>query len=78
MNNRDGDFSNYSWKVNHPNSNNSIPAMRSNGFQAPFYLGGSQIPYYLGVKGNTNTQPEPVGGHCYSTTEKIVKEFKKK
>jgi hypothetical protein len=43
------------WKVGHPRVSNNIVQMRSGGFQAPFYFGGSQVPFDLGVKGNTDT-----------------------
>lgn len=40
---------NYWYKVNNPDSNNNIVQMRSNGFQKPFYFGGSQVPITLGL-----------------------------
>jgi hypothetical protein len=43
------------WKVNNPTSSNHIVQMRSQGFQPPFYLGGSQVPSTLGIQGNSNT-----------------------
>jgi hypothetical protein len=71
-----GDFGVYQFKVNHPYASNNMPQMRSGGFQSPFISGGNQVAYYLGVKGNTDTQPESCGG-CYSATEKILKHKKK-
>ena len=38
------------FKVNHPETSNNIIQMRSAGFQPPFYFGGSQISYSLGVE----------------------------
>lgn len=40
-------------KVQHPSMSNNIVQMRSNGFQPPFYFGGSPVPEMLGLK-NTN------------------------
>lgn len=37
-------------KVNNPTLSNDIPAMRSNGFQVPFYFGGSNVPTSLGLE----------------------------
>ena len=54
-----GDFSLNHFKVSHPYTSNNIVQMRSAGFQAPFFFGGSQVPHTLGIKGNSNTQPEP-------------------
>ena len=45
------------WKVGHPNTSNNITQMKSYGNQAPFFFGGSSTPYYLHLKGNSNTQP---------------------
>lgn len=36
-------------KVQNPNVSNEITPMKSGGFQEPFYFGGSQVPYTLGV-----------------------------
>lgn len=58
------------WKVGHPNVSNNIIQMRSNAMQPPFYAGaGAQISYALGIKGNTDTQPE---GTNRSATERVV------
>lgn len=37
------------FKVQHPNASNDIPPMESNGFQKPFFFGGSQVPISLGI-----------------------------
>lgn len=34
----------YNPKVEHPRMSNNIPQMRSEGFQTPFFFGGSNIP----------------------------------
>ena len=34
----------YNPKVSNPNMSNNIPPLRSNGFQTPFFFGGSQVP----------------------------------
>ena len=39
----------YNPKVNNPKMSNNIPQMRSQGFQAPFYFGGSNVPNDLGM-----------------------------
>lgn len=46
-------------KVQNPTMSNEIPQMESNGFQAPFYFGGSQVPVNLGL---TNTNQNIKGG----------------
>lgn len=61
------------FKVSHPNLSNDIPQMRSGGFQPPFIAGGNQVAYYLGIKGNTNTQPEPQSVGSASATKRIIK-----
>jgi hypothetical protein len=38
---------NYHPKVAHPNA--ILPQMTSEGFQPPFFLGGSQVPVNLGI-----------------------------
>jgi hypothetical protein len=38
---------NYRPKVEHPNK--VFPQMESDGFQTPFYFGGSQVPINLGI-----------------------------
>jgi hypothetical protein len=43
---------NYNPKVSNPNMSVNIPQMRSGGFQAPFFFGGSQVPYNLGISQN--------------------------
>lgn len=49
-------------KVLHPNA--ELPQMESNGFQPPFFFGGSQVPTSLGLdnsvkgKGRGLTQPK--------------------
>ena len=40
--------SNYNFKVSNPNCSNNIPQMKSDGFQVPFYFGGSQVKEALG------------------------------
>ena len=50
----------YNPKVSHPDMRNSIPQTESNGFQTPFFFGGSQVPtdlflaksIYNGAKGS--------------------------
>lgn len=49
-------------KVNNPNLNNNIVPMESNGFQKPFYFGGSQVPYTLGTESH-----EIKHSHCEKT-----------
>ncbi len=39
----------YRPKVEHPHLSNNIPQMRSNALQAPFFFGGSQVPFNLGL-----------------------------
>ena len=36
--------SNYNPKVSNPYMSNNISQMRSDGYQTPFYFGGSQVP----------------------------------
>ena len=69
----DGNFGMSKWKVGHEHVSNNIPQMRSAGFQAPFIAGGNQVAYYLGVKGNTNTQPQCCSSGRYSTYKKVIK-----
>ena len=78
MNQSDGDFGITHFKVSHPYTSNNIPPMRSGVFQAPFIAGGNQVAYYLGIKGNTNTEPEPCSAGCYSTYQKVIKKHTKK
>jgi hypothetical protein len=53
---------NYTYKVNHPTMKNSLIAgMKSDSEQPTFYAGGSQVPYYLGKRGNT-----PDSGKLYT------------
>jgi len=40
----------YNPKVFNQNMSNNIPQMRSQAFQKPFYFGGSQIPFNLGLR----------------------------
>ena len=40
----------YNPKVDNPSRTNNITQMRSAGFQAPFFFGGSQVPNDLGIK----------------------------
>jgi hypothetical protein len=42
------------WKVGNPTVSNDIVPMASFGAQPRFYLGGSQIPNTLGIKGNSS------------------------
>jgi hypothetical protein len=78
MNGVAGDFGITHFKVSHPHISNNIPPMRSNGFQPPFIAGGNQVAYYLGIKGNNITEPEPCGEGCYSTYKKVIKKHRKK
>jgi hypothetical protein len=69
------------WKVQHPHAPNDIAQMRSGGFQAPFYAGGNQVAYYLGLKSNavTSISVNPSDSdYLYSATERIIKEHKGK
>lgn len=50
-------FYNNWFKVTHPNANNDIIQMKSNGIQKPFYFGGSQVPEVL------NTDLHKITGH---------------
>ena len=43
----------YNPKVSHPYMSNSIPQMRSNDFQIPFFFGGSQVPIDLALPTGT-------------------------
>ena len=65
------------WKVNNPRQSNHIVQMRSGGFQAPFYPGGSQVPSALGIKGNSTTSTNSLPTTVYSTAEKMMKKNKK-
>ena len=78
MNGQAGDFGYFHWKVNHAHAPNDIPQMRSAALQAPFIAGGNQTAYYLGLKGNTDTQPSVCSGGCYSTYKKVVHSHKRK
>lgn len=49
-------------KTNYPNMSNDIAQMKSGGFQAPFYLGGSQVPSSLGISNMS-------GGAIYTPSE---------
>jgi hypothetical protein len=40
---------NYNPKVSNPKMSINIPQMKSQGFQAPFYFGGSNVPNDLGM-----------------------------
>ena len=61
------------WKVAHPNAPNNIIQMQSGGFQAPFYPGGSQVPYNLGIQGNSITSiPAVDRQEIYSATERLM------
>ena len=65
------------WKVAHPRHPNNIVQMRSGGYQPPFFLGGSQVPSSLGIKGNSNTSANSLPQATYSATEKMTKKGKK-
>ena len=65
------------WKVSNPRHPNNIVQMRSNGFQAPFFPGGSQVPSALGIKGNSTTSTNSLPTTVYSTAEKMMKKNKK-
>jgi hypothetical protein len=64
------------WKVANPRHPNNIVQMRSGGYQPPFFLGGSQVPSSLGIKGNSNTSTNTLP-NTYSATEKATKKGKK-
>ena len=49
-----GDGNQVHWKVGNPTVRNDIVPMASFGAQPRFFLGGSQIPFYLGIKGNSS------------------------
>jgi len=77
MNGSAGDLGQgYHFKVGNPNTSNNIPQMRSAGYQAPFRAGGNQVPYYLGVRGNMNTEPTCCGSGIYSTFKKVIKKHR--
>ena len=65
------------WKVANPRHPNNIVQMRSGGFQPPFFLGGSQVPSSLGIKGNSDTSINVLPKTVYSATEKETKKGKK-
>ena len=65
----------HKWKVGNPLAPNNIIQMESGGFQAPFYLGGSQVPNTLGIKGNSVTYETP-SRVPYSAAERILKQSK--
>ena len=65
------------WKVGNPRQSNHIVQMRSGGYQAPFYPGGSQVPSALGIQGNSVTATNSLPTNIYSTTEKVMKKNKK-
>jgi hypothetical protein len=65
-------------KTLNPHLSNNIPQMRSGEFQPRFIAGGNQVAYYLGIKGNSNTEPEPCGEGCYSSYKKVIKKHRKK
>jgi len=66
------------WKVNNPGMSNHIVQMRSGGFQPPFYMGGSQVPINLGIKGNNNTSTTVLPTRTtYSATERVIRKAKK-
>jgi hypothetical protein len=73
-----GDYGIMQWKVGHKNAPNNIPQMQSACFQAPFIAGGNQVAYYLGLKGNTDTQPTACPGGCYSTYIKVKHAHRRK
>ena len=47
--------SNWNSKVSNPNCSNNITQMKSNGFQPPFYFGGSQVKEVLGNRSYNET-----------------------
>lgn len=53
-------------KPQYPFMNNDIPQMRSEGFQPPFFFGGSNVPSELGMKSN-------MSGGAISIDNKIIK-----
>jgi hypothetical protein len=59
-------FYNYWPKVNHQDE--AYYQMESDGFQPPFFFGGSQVPSALGIKGNGLHS-----GHVVSTRQPTVK-----
>ena len=61
------------YKVGHPFTSNNIPQMRSAGFQPPFYLGGSQISYYLKQKNPNVPEVEPYQIKISKTLEIMMK-----
>jgi hypothetical protein len=49
--------------------------MKSLCYQPPFYAGGNQVPFYLGVKGNYDRQSLPAKSVSVLTpTEKVISE----
>ena len=72
MNGMNGDFGVFKWKVENPHISNNITQMKSGGFQPPFVAGGNQAAYYLGMNGNTNTNPGPVKEGEFSAYKKVL------
>jgi len=66
-----GDGNQVQWKVSHPTVPNDIVPMSSFGAQPRFYLGGSQIPNALGIKGNSS-------GNAFNSKSLILKNSKSK
>jgi len=54
---------NFHPKVNNPHLSNNIPQLRSGGFQAPFFFGGSQVPTALGIAGRGFHKGSPSKTH---------------
>lgn len=64
---------NYSYKVSHPSRNNDLIAgMKSDYKQPQFFFGGSQIPFYLGIRGNAPT-PSKLYQFKDTPTEQVAK-----
>ena len=61
------------FKVGHPHTTNDIPQMKSAGLQPPFYLGGSQISYYLKQKNPNVPEVEPYQIKISKTLEIMMK-----
>ena len=59
------------WKVGNPTASNDIVPMASFGAQPRFYLGGSQIPNTLGIKGNSS-------GNAFAFNHKSLSDKKSK
>jgi hypothetical protein len=59
---------NYNPKVSNPNMPVNIPQMRSLAFQPPFYFGGSQVPYNLGMSQTKSMK----GGNITNKFNKIT------